>query len=167
MVEWARAELGVDVVRASFADPAVAVPELDAATMWDYIEHSIDPRADLVKAHEHLRPGGILALSTGDIGTLSARLAGRRWHLLTPEHHNFFFDMKTLSRLLHESGFAVLEARHRADRYSVAHMLHKLAALRFLRILRGAARRFARSPLGSAGFPVTLYDVVTVVAEKR
>src|SRR6266516_5545031 len=105
MVGWARSKLGLRVMRANFAGAEVTAVPLDAITMWDYIEHSLDPRRDLDKAHELLRPGGVLALSTGDIGSLSARLTGRYWHLLTPEHHNFFFDVKTLRRLLQETGF--------------------------------------------------------------
>ncbi len=167
MVDWGRSQLGVSVICASFAYAEVALPRLDAITMWDYIEHSIDPRRDLAKAREHLRPGGILALSTGDIGTLSARLAGRRWHLLTPEHHNFFFETRTLRRLLEETGFDVLEARHRASLYSIAHVLYKLETSGSLGAIRRAASRLGRSSLGAAGVPMNLYDIVTVVARRR
>jgi 2-polyprenyl-3-methyl-5-hydroxy-6-metoxy-1,4-benzoquinol methylase len=167
MVEWARSELGVPVACASFAHGDLALPPLDVITMWDYIEHSIDPRCDLGKAREHVRPGGILALSTGDIGTLSARLAGQRWHLLTPEHHNFFFETRTLRRLLHETGFDVLEARHRASLYSIAHVLYKLGTFRALGPFSRTASRLGRSSLGSAGIPLNLYDIVTVVARRR
>jgi 2-polyprenyl-3-methyl-5-hydroxy-6-metoxy-1,4-benzoquinol methylase len=167
MVNWARSELGAPVIRANFAQTDVAQPLFDAITMWDYIEHSIDPRRDFGKAREHLRPGGILALSTGDIGTLSARLAGHRWHLLTPEHHNFFFETKTLRRLLEDTGFDVLEARHRASVYSVGHVLYKLAASGRLGAVRRAASRLGRSSVGHAGVPINLYDIVTVVARRR
>jgi SAM-dependent methyltransferase len=167
MVEWAHSELGLTLMHGSFARASISAATLDAITMWDYIEHSLDPRRDLKKARELLRPGGILALSTGDVGSLSARLTGHHWHLLTPEHHNFFFDVKTLRRLLEETGFVVLEMRHRADRYSIPHALHKLAALPLLGALRGVAQRLARSRLGAAGLPINLYDVVTVVAERR
>jgi 2-polyprenyl-3-methyl-5-hydroxy-6-metoxy-1,4-benzoquinol methylase len=167
MVDWARSHLGLSLICASFTQAEIAPASLDAITMWDYIEHSIDPRRDLAKAGEHLRPGGILALATGDIGTLSARLAGRRWHLLTPEHHNFFFNARTLRRLLEQAGFDVIEARHRASLYSIAHVLYKLAALRSLGAMRGAVQRLGRSSLGSAGLPINLYDVITVVAKRR
>jgi 2-polyprenyl-3-methyl-5-hydroxy-6-metoxy-1,4-benzoquinol methylase len=162
MVEFATAELDVPVVRASFVQSESGEP-LDAITMWDYIEHSIDPRRDLEEAHRQLRPGGILALSTGDIGSLVARLTGRRWHLLTPEHHNFFFDEQTLLRLLEETGFTVLEARHRASLYSVSHTLYKLGAAGH----SSAGRRAGRSRVGGLGVPINLYDIVTVVAERR
>ena len=167
MVDWARSQLGLPVTCASFTQAEIAPSPLDAITMWDYLEHTIDPRRDLDKAREHLRLGGLLALSTGDIGTLSARLAGRRWHLLTPEHHNFFFDARTLRRLLEDAGFDVLDARYRAGLYSIAHVLYKLAALRRLGAMRGAVRRLGRSKLGAAGLPINLFDVITVVAKRR
>jgi SAM-dependent methyltransferase len=164
MVDWAVSELGAPVRRANFAEVDVAPPQLDAITMWDYIEHAIDPRRDLLKAHEHLRPEGVLALSTGDIGALTARLSGRNWHLLTPEHHNFFFTTTTLRRLLDLTGFDVLEARHRAGLYSIDHVLHKLGAPG---AFRRAASRVARVSRGSPGIPLNLYDIVTVVARRR
>jgi 2-polyprenyl-3-methyl-5-hydroxy-6-metoxy-1,4-benzoquinol methylase len=167
MVDWARSQLGVSVVCASFARAELEPPPLDAITMWDYIEHSIDPRSDLAKASKHLRRGGILALTTGDIGTLSARLAGRRWHLLTPKHHNFFFETRTLRRLLEATGFEVLEARHRSSLYSIGHVLYKLGELGSLDATRRAAVRLGRSSLGSSGVPLNLYDIVTVVARRR
>jgi SAM-dependent methyltransferase len=164
MVDWAVSELGAPVRRANFAEVDVAPPQLDAITMWDYIEHAIDPRRDLLKAYEHLRAEGVLALSTGDIGALSARLTGRNWHLLTPEHHNYFFSANTLRRLLDVTGFDVLEARHRAGLYSLDHVLHKLGAPG---AIRRAASRVARISSGSPGIPLNLYDIVTVVARRR
>jgi SAM-dependent methyltransferase len=167
MAEFGRETLGVPVVCGSWAEAAVP-PELDAVTMWDYLEHSLDPRRDLAKAQERLRPGGVLALSTGDVGAPSARLAGRRWHLLTPEHHNFFFSAATLSRLLDETGFAVLEARRRGALYSPAHVLYKLESLAAPApaLVRRVADRIGRSRLGSVAVPLNLYDIVTVVARR-
>ena len=165
MVEFATSELGVPVVRASFTRTDADAP-YDAITMWDYIEHSLDPRRDLEHAQEQLRPGGVLALSTGDIGSLVARLTGRRWHLLTPEHHNFFFDERTLRRLLHETGFTVLELGHPAGLYSISHALYKLGAVG-PPLIRRTASRAGRSRVGQLGVPINLYDIVTVVARRR
>jgi SAM-dependent methyltransferase len=167
MVEWARSKLGVPVTCSGFAHAELAPVQFEAITMWDYIEHSIDPRGDLTKVKEHLPPGAILALSTGDIGTLTARLSGHRWHLLTPEHHNFFFETRTLRLLLEDTGFDVLEAHHRASLYSIGHTLYKLGRFGSLGTIRRAASRLGRSSLGSAGVPINLYDIVTVVARRR
>jgi len=167
MVEWARSELGVPVECVSFAEADVSVSGLDVVTMWDYIEHSIDPRGDLEKAHACLRPGGVLALSTGDIGTLSARVAGKRWHLLTPEHHNFFFDRRRLNRLLADTGFDVLDARYRSNLYSLEHVFYKLETLGPSKAARTLASVLGRFRLGSIGIPLNLFDIVTVVARRR
>jgi SAM-dependent methyltransferase len=165
MVDWARSELGVPVTLGTFAEAEVPA-ELDAVTMWDYIEHSVDARRDLTKARDELRPGGLIALSTGDVGSAVARLSGRRWHLLTPEHHNFFFDETTLRRLLEDTGFRVVEAHHRAGLYSVSHVLYKLETVAPLPALRRAAAGLGRSRLGSTGLPINLFDIVTVIARR-
>ena len=166
MVEWARRELEVPVVRGTFVEAEIANAPLDAVTMWDYIEHSLDPRRDLEKARALLRPGGIVAISTGDVGSVAARLSGRRWHLLTPEHHNFFFDRATLGRLLAKTGFTILDRRHRGSLYSSAHVLYKLSALGWLRPLRGTVERLGRTTLGTIAVPLNLYDIVTVIARR-
>jgi 2-polyprenyl-3-methyl-5-hydroxy-6-metoxy-1,4-benzoquinol methylase len=160
MVAFARSKLGVSARTATFTQADVPGP-LDVVTMWDYIEHSVDPCADLAKAAALLRPGGVIAISTGDIGAPTARAAGRRWHLLTPEHHNFFFDQRTLRRLLEQTGFEVAEIRHRSAVYSVGHMLYKLAAMTSIRRLRNGATR-----LGGTFVPLNLFDIMTVVARR-
>ena len=165
MVFWARDELGVPGQAVAFSQAEVP-DDLDVVTMWDYIEHSIDPRADLMKAAEHLHPGGLLALSTGDVGALTARLAGRRWHLLTPEHHNFFFDRKRLCRLLELTGFEIVDVKHRAAVYSGGHVLYKLSALTSVPTLRDWATRVGRSRLGDMCVPLNLFDIMTVVARR-
>ena len=44
---------------------AATMPEgLDAVIMWDMIEHSFTPGADLRKVFDHLRSGGALLLKT-------------------------------------------------------------------------------------------------------
>jgi SAM-dependent methyltransferase len=167
MVEWGRSHLGASLICSTFTQSNLPAQPFDAITMWDYIEHSVDPRADLAKARTLLRPGGILALSTGDIGSLVARASGRRWHLLTPEHHNFFFDRTTLGQLLDETGFTVRDARHRGAVYSIAHALYKLSGHGRGHRLRRAVQRLGTSRLGAAGIPLNLFDVVTVAAERR
>ena len=157
MVAWGRRELGVPLRAGD-----ISVFQRDgfaAVTMWDYIEHAVDPRGDLERAHELLEPKGLLALSTGDLDSLAARVSRSRWHLLTPRHHNFFFSETTLSRLLAAAGFDVLWSGHPGARYSLSHIAHKSLPSRL-------AERVARTPLARHSVPVNLFDIVTVVAEK-
>jgi len=90
-----------------------------------------------------------------------ARLTGRRWHLLTPEHHNFFFDRRTLGRMLDEAGSSA-RGTARASLYSVSHALYKLGAVGRVSSVRRVSTR-----LGRVGVPLNLFDIVTVVARRR
>src|SRR4051794_8682183 len=106
MVDWGRQHLAVPLR----AGPIAAVSEraaFAAVTMWDYIEHSVDPAAEIERANDLLIDRGLIALSTGDVDSIAARVCGSRWHLLTPRHHNFFFSERTLSTLLDRAGFNI------------------------------------------------------------
>jgi methyltransferase family protein len=159
MVEWGRRELGGVPLHVGEIAAVEGEEAFTAVTMWDYIEHSLDPDGELAKSNELLAQGGILALSTGDLDSVAARLSRSRWHLLTPRHHNFFFRARTLTRLLDRTGFEVAWLGHPGSRYSLAHLAYKSAP-------RAIARRIADSRLGRYSLPVNLFDIVTVVARK-
>jgi SAM-dependent methyltransferase len=104
----AREDLGLDIASEPFSQLPVEAESVDCIVMWDVIEHLPDPRATVEAAHAWLRPGGVLALSTGDVDSLTARLHGRDWSLLTPPWHQFFFSRRTMRRLLESSGFEIV-----------------------------------------------------------
>jgi 2-polyprenyl-3-methyl-5-hydroxy-6-metoxy-1,4-benzoquinol methylase len=166
MTEWGRRRLGASLQTGTFASMDPGGRAFDAVTMWDYIEHSVDPRGDVGKALALLRPGGVLMLSTGDIGSLLARLSGSRWHLLTPKHHNFYFSQRTIRSMLYREGFHVEQIAHPASPYSVRYCLHKLQTMVASASLRRAASRVAELPVGRLVVPVNLCDVMVVAARK-
>jgi 2-polyprenyl-3-methyl-5-hydroxy-6-metoxy-1,4-benzoquinol methylase len=165
MVDWGRATLAADLRLGTLAD----VPhdrEESCITMWDYLEHALDPRADVEQALSRLRPGGILALSTGDAGAALARLSLRRWHLMTPRHHNFFFTRRTIRTLLETVGFEVVELGHPAARYPLRYLAHKARLALDAPLVEAVATRLARSRAGARAVPLNLWDVMTVVARR-
>lgn len=167
MSRWGREHLGLEIDNGLFQTADYPAGGFDAVTMWDYIEHSIDPAADFAKAARVLRPGGVLMLSTGDAGSALARLSGRRWHLLTPRHHNFFFTVETLSRYLHSHGFELDSVKHPGAVYSLRYMAHKLGTMapRSAAVRRLAAR-VAEHPIGERSIRFNLGDIVTVGARR-
>jgi hypothetical protein len=50
----------------------------------------------------------VLALSTGDVSSLTARLHGRNWSLLTPPWHQYYFSRNTMRQMLDSTGFEVV-----------------------------------------------------------
>lgn len=165
MVEWGRTTLGADLAVGSLLDTTSDRTEA-CVTMWDYIEHALDPRGDLERAHARLRPGGVLALSTGDVTSILARVSLAGWHLMTPRHHNYFFSPATMRRLLRDVGFDNVEIRHPGAVFPLRYLAHKAALSIDARVTTLAASRIARSRWGMIRVPVNLWDVMTVVARR-
>lgn len=163
MVRVAREQTAADVRVGTLADAPEDRLE-SCVTMWDYIEHAVDPRGDVERAFARLRPGGVLALSTGDAGSVLARLSLARWHLMTPRHHNYFFDVRTMTRLLESVGFDVRYVGHPSAAYPVRYLAHKACLVVRGRLSEAVARRLDKARLGSTALPVNLWDVMTVVA---
>ena len=158
--------LGLDVVTGRFDQLEAEPGEFGTVTMWDYIEHTLDPVRELRRARALLSGSGVLALSTGDSATAVARLSGSRWHLLTPRHHNYFFTGRTLQQTLHRAGFRILWTGHPGARYTLRYLVHKLrTAAPRSRALAQADERVAPSRIGRVTVPVNLRDIITVVAQ--
>lgn len=166
IVDWGRRHITDKLLGQTFADSHFSSSSFGAVTMWDYIEHSVDARADLEHAWEILAPTGVVAISTGDIESLVARVSGKRWHLLTPHHHNYFFGRRTLERMLGEVGFDVIRVTHPSAWYAAGHLVYKLQTILPGRLSRTASHNLRRTNVGRLVVPVNLLDIVTVVARK-
>jgi SAM-dependent methyltransferase len=77
----------------------------DVATLWEYIEHVPDPRDDLQRVHQLLKPGGVLALSTPNAGQPRVRRYPDVWREFKPPEHLSFFTVETLTTLMGACGF--------------------------------------------------------------
>lgn len=77
----------------------------DVITIWDVIEHLIDPLGYLEKAHALLKSGGILALATVNSNALNKRFFGDSWRYFTPPEHLVYFNPHNLRRSLVQTGF--------------------------------------------------------------
>lgn len=132
----------------------------DAVVMWDVLEHVADPEAALAQTARLLRPGGILALNVPDVWSPVARLLGRRWPLLLPEHL-FYFSRRSLRRLLGGAGFEVLGFHLHPVFFSAGYVLHRLGQHGFpgAGVLSGAA---SRTGLARLRLPLLMGEVTAV-----
>jgi SAM-dependent methyltransferase len=107
-VELAR-KLGLDV-HAGTASRLGLRDVADAVLMIDVVEHLADPVQELEAVADMLRPGGTLALFTGEADAWLPRLARGRWYYLHCIGHITIFSRMALRRLLASTGFTDVKA---------------------------------------------------------
>jgi len=149
---YAREQFGHEVRRQSLEEADLAPATFDAVVMRDVVEHSRDPRRLLRAAWRVLRPGGVVALSAPNFGSLNAALAPTRWRHLRPEQHLFHFTPQAMRQLLERCGFRVVEISSRYDSPATREVYAALARRRErLRLAWHAAARgdIVFLPLGS------------------
>lgn len=109
---FAREELGLDVRTGHLPEVELEGGAFDVVTMIDVIEHTVDPRTNLLAAHRCLRDGGLLVISTPNIDSLGFRIFGRGFVFIAPEVHLWYFGPRTLGRLLEETGFRMVRIEY-------------------------------------------------------
>lgn len=154
---------GLDTVQqcAATADSISRLAPLDAIVMLDVIEHLPDPVGVLRQCAEELRPGGVIMITTGDFGSLFARVSGPRWRLMTPPQHLWYFTRASMKKLADRHGLEVVTVRHPWKTVPLALILFQLARTVGLRIKAPEHGRLSR-----LGVPVNLFDAMSVVLRR-
>lgn len=164
-VRYAVQELGVNAASGDLLTADLSGRLFDVVCLWDTIEHLAEPRRYLEVAAAHMPPGALLAVTTGDIGSLNARVQKERWRLIHPPSHLQYFTRASLSRLLNDCGLRVVHVEYCGFSRSVKGMLHNLVALGWNRP-RAASWLSALVPSG-LNLYLNLYDIMYVIAERR
>jgi len=76
----------------------------DVITMWGVIEHFQYPLREMTYINKLLKPGGVLAVWTGDVDGIMSRILGRRWWYWQGQHIQYFTSI-SLNRLGLLTGF--------------------------------------------------------------
>lgn len=99
---WAREQAGIDDVRAGRLEDALRTDEkFDAITMFDYLEHTDRPGADLDRLIAHLAPGGLLMIRLPNAGGWQARIMRKNWIAIMPTHLSYFSSDVLREALMH------------------------------------------------------------------
>lgn len=164
-VAHATGELGLAAQSGDFLAADLGARRFDVVCLWDTIEHLANPRAYLARAAEHLEPGGLVAFTTGDIGSLVARVQRGRWRLIHPPSHLQYFTTASATRLVEECGFRVVHVEHCGFWRSVHGMIHNLVELgwRSPRLARALQAMVPRN----FDLYLNLHDIMFVIAERQ
>jgi len=115
----ALAEFGIALQVGDFDTYPWAPASFDAVTMLDMLEHTLDPAASLRRAWKLLKPGGVIYLAVPNQQCLMTVLLDRYIRMRGPGYrfflerlyvppHVYYFNPKTLRRMLGHAGFEIL-----------------------------------------------------------
>jgi SAM-dependent methyltransferase len=136
------------------------IGETDIITLFDVIEHLPHPDESLALCSRQLAPGGLIVMTTGDFGSLAARLMGPHWRLMTPPQHQWFFTRESLHRIAAASGLSVIHVDHPAKLVPLS-----LIAFQLRRMLGMSNPRVAAS--SGIGIYLNLFDAMRVLLQKE
>lgn len=151
---------GVPMAQGALQSAALAAQPFDAVTLFDVIEHVIDPLALTRAAAARLRSGGLLVLTTPRFDSFVARFLGRRWYCIFPAHVQYFTEASLRSVLI-ASGFDILEQRTHTRYVSTGYIWRRL------REWMAPIDKLAAGRYGDMCIPVNLRDEFEVYARKR
>ncbi|MCA1815111.1 MAG: class I SAM-dependent methyltransferase [Acidobacteria bacterium] len=164
-IAHARERFQLDVTLGDFLSHDYGARRFDVVCMWDTIEHLREPQRFVEKIASLTERGALLALTTGDIESLNARLRGRRWRLIHPPTHLHYFSRRTIARLLAAHGFDVVYNRPCGFYRSLDNVAYNVFVLRHnLRLPHALLRRAGVARLG---FYLNLSDIMYVIARRR
>jgi len=102
--EYAKREFSLDIETRHFEGSQFPENCFDVVTLWQVLEHLPYPLTALKQVYRILKPGGLVVVSTPDIGGIPARILGRRWWNIRRIHINQF-TTKTLRGILKNARF--------------------------------------------------------------
>lgn len=155
--------LGLDVTAGDFL--ATETGSHDIYCLWDTIEHLDRPDLFLEKIARDISPGGLVAITTGDISSLNARWRGKRWRMIHPPTHLHYFSAATLTALLERLGFKVVHLSHPGTARSLRAIAHGILVLTLK--MPGFYKLIEQLLPPSLAVTLNLGDIMFVVARKE
>lgn len=153
-------ERGLNVIHGTLPHPDATGP-FDVVTMIDVVEHVPDPIAVLRDLRDVLAPGGIAAVVTPDVGSMAARLLGKKWWHYRIAHIGYF-DRATFMRALGDAGLEPV-AFKRPGWYFAGDYLAERAVGYLPRFLRPPVPRF----LSRLTVPLNLRDSLLAICRRK
>lgn len=164
-VEYSQTRYTFKVIEGSIDEVKLQPSSYDNVFLWDTIEHLVSPDKVLQKIFEILKPGGLIALTTGDIASLNAKFRGRSWRMIHPPSHVHYFTKKSISILLNRIGYEVLHISYPGYYRSLDLALHRFFA-GYLKA-PGIYNFFKKIGITRFELYTNLFDIMFIIARKK
>ncbi len=163
-VSYAKDRLFLDVESDEFLKHDYKGQKFDCVCMWDTIEHLKRPDLYIEKIGQLTDKGALLALTTGDIASFSARMMKSKWRLIHPPTHIHYFSEKSLAKLLERGGFRIIYKSHCGFFRSIDMLFNRTVGK-----IPGLGRLcsfIGKTAIGRVDFYVNLRDIMYLIAKK-
>jgi 2-polyprenyl-3-methyl-5-hydroxy-6-metoxy-1,4-benzoquinol methylase len=104
-IEFGRGR-GLDLRTVALEDAGFSAETFDAVSLFDVLEHLLDPVRTLRACERLLKPAGIVFLYVPNYDSASRLLMGRDAHFIWPTHHLNYYTPITISDLMEREGLA-------------------------------------------------------------
>jgi 2-polyprenyl-3-methyl-5-hydroxy-6-metoxy-1,4-benzoquinol methylase len=162
MAAYAKNNLALNIKSVDFLQDNISPNHYDIAVMWDCIEHLAHPDHFLKKIHSGLKKGGVIALTTGDIGSFMAKVQGHKWRLIHPPTHVHYFTRQSMAIFLKNHGFEILKIQYPGFYRSFRQMFYGLFVNKKSRLWDS----INTSPWAETPFYLNFFDIMLVIARK-
>jgi 2-polyprenyl-3-methyl-5-hydroxy-6-metoxy-1,4-benzoquinol methylase len=164
LCEWGHRTYGIPIRPGTVFDQNYPPDSFDLVTLWDVLEHTPNPKAEIAETYRLLKGDGLLVVNYPDIGSWIARLMGRSWVFLL-NVHLYYFTRATITKLLENAGFDVVFVRPHYQRLGLGYIFHRAAAY------VGSPAAFAERAAAKAGLSLIQVPYwmgqTLVIARKR
>lgn len=163
MAEWGNKRFNVNIRPGVLQAAAFPDNFFDVVTMWDVLEHTPDPLAELKESRRVLKNGGIIIVNFPDVGSWPAKIAGNHWWFFL-SGHLYYFTTDTIGSMLIKAGFSPLSFCQHWQQLSLEH-LAKQAGF-YNKLLSEAGLKIIRT-LKTGQWPIPYYAGQTNVIARK
>jgi len=104
---------GITVKNELLHEDTFADGELDLVTVFQVIEHLVNPTKFLSRVYKILKPGGVLYLDCPNIDSLSCKLFRKNHVHFSGRVHLNYFTPQTITKMLESTGYKIIYSKTR------------------------------------------------------
>ncbi len=162
---YARDEMKLAVRQGTLNNLEFSADYYDLLTSWDVIEHSYNPKEDLIMMHRLIKKGGYVAIITPNRASLHARVVGQKWvEYEKPEEHLYFFEKNILIKILNDIGFETVAATTAGKYVSLEFALNRLKSYS---VVFGGLAKIIGKNLSGRYIYINPFDKMFILARKK
>ncbi len=160
--EIARNEYGLDIRPGLLQDQNFSNNSFNIISLWDVIEHLIDPSEVLGEIKRILDDDGFLLVNYPEYDSWPRKLLGKKWPFFL-NVHLFYFTPETIKKLMAKNGFEVLKVEPYFQTLELGYILER--AGKVLPFFKFVAKLVNLCGIGK--IPFTYYIGQTLVTAKK